>query len=71
LADVEAALLIASASQLVDKLSAYADLGVDEFILNMSFGASHRDVMASMELLAAKVMPELRRTEGVSDGVQS
>jgi alkanesulfonate monooxygenase SsuD/methylene tetrahydromethanopterin reductase-like flavin-dependent oxidoreductase (luciferase family) len=63
LADVEDALLICTADQLVDKLGSYAELGVDEFILNMSFGASHRDIMASMELLAAKVMPQLARTE--------
>jgi flavin-dependent trigonelline monooxygenase, oxygenase component len=71
LADVEAALLIASASQLVDKLGAYADLGVDEFILNMSFGASHREVLASMELLAAKVMPQLSPSERLSDAVDA
>jgi alkanesulfonate monooxygenase SsuD/methylene tetrahydromethanopterin reductase-like flavin-dependent oxidoreductase (luciferase family) len=72
LADVEQALLIASANQLAEKLGDYAELGIDELILNMSFGASHQDVMASMELLAAKVMPQLKRTERVvSDAVQS
>jgi alkanesulfonate monooxygenase SsuD/methylene tetrahydromethanopterin reductase-like flavin-dependent oxidoreductase (luciferase family) len=71
LADVEAALLIASANELVDKLGAYAELGVDEFILNMSFGASHRDTMASMELLAASVMPQLLRSERLSDAVDA
>jgi alkanesulfonate monooxygenase SsuD/methylene tetrahydromethanopterin reductase-like flavin-dependent oxidoreductase (luciferase family) len=71
LADVEAALLIASASELVDKLGAYAELGVDEFILNMSFGASHRETMASMELLAASVMPQLLRSERLSDAVDA
>jgi alkanesulfonate monooxygenase SsuD/methylene tetrahydromethanopterin reductase-like flavin-dependent oxidoreductase (luciferase family) len=69
LADVEDALLIASVGQLVDKLSAYAELGIDELILNMSFGAAHRDVMASMELLAAKVMPQVGKK--VSDAVQA
>ena len=56
-------MLIADVSALVDKLSRYAELGIDELILNMSFGASHRDVMASMELLAAKVMPKTQRSE--------
>ena len=60
LADVEEALLIADVSALVDKLSRYAGLGIDELILNMSFGAAHRDIMASMELLAAKVMPKIK-----------
>jgi alkanesulfonate monooxygenase SsuD/methylene tetrahydromethanopterin reductase-like flavin-dependent oxidoreductase (luciferase family) len=72
LADVEQALLIASTNHLAEKLGAYAELGIDELILNMSFGASHHDVMASMELLANKVMPQLNRTERVvSDAVQS
>jgi alkanesulfonate monooxygenase SsuD/methylene tetrahydromethanopterin reductase-like flavin-dependent oxidoreductase (luciferase family) len=59
LADVEKALLIAEVGGLIDKLNGYAELGIDELILNMSFGASHRSVMASMELLAAKVMPKV------------
>src|SRR5262249_7220358 len=59
LGDVEQALLIATGNQLVDKLGSYNELGIDELILNMSFGAAHRDVMASMELLAAQVMPQL------------
>ena len=71
MADVEEALLITSASELADKLGAYAELRVDEFILNMSFGASHRDVMASLELLAAKVMPQLAQADGVPDAVHA
>jgi alkanesulfonate monooxygenase SsuD/methylene tetrahydromethanopterin reductase-like flavin-dependent oxidoreductase (luciferase family) len=71
LADVEEALLITGASELADKLAAYAELRVDEFILNMSFGASHRDVMASLELLAAKVMPQLSQADGVPNVVHA
>jgi hypothetical protein len=70
LADVEGALLICTANELVDKLGGYAEIGIDECILNMSFGASHRDIMASMELLAAKVMPQLARMEDKSDADQ-
>jgi alkanesulfonate monooxygenase SsuD/methylene tetrahydromethanopterin reductase-like flavin-dependent oxidoreductase (luciferase family) len=70
LADVEEALLICTANELVDKLGGYAELGLDELILNMSFGASHRDIMASMELLAVKVMPQLTRTESETDAVR-
>ncbi|MGE0769272.1 MAG: LLM class flavin-dependent oxidoreductase [Hyphomicrobiaceae bacterium] len=58
LADVEAALLIGTAGQVVDKLAQYAELGIDEFIINMGFGTSHRDVMAALELMASKVMPQ-------------
>lgn len=71
LADVEEALLIGTVDQLVDKLGRYAELGIDEFILNMGFGASHSDVMASMELLAAKVMPQLARSQRQSHALQA
>ena len=71
LADVEEALLICTVDQLVAKLSRYAELGIDELILNMGFGASHRDVMASMELLAAKIMPQLARAQREPHVVQA
>ncbi len=71
LADVEDALLIGTAAQLVEKLGRYAELGIDEFILNMGFGASHRDVMTSMELLAAKVMPQLAQAQREPHAVQA
>jgi alkanesulfonate monooxygenase SsuD/methylene tetrahydromethanopterin reductase-like flavin-dependent oxidoreductase (luciferase family) len=71
LADVEDALLICTAGQLVDKIGRYADLGIDEFILNMGFGASHKNVMASMELLATKVMPQIAPAERKSHAVQA
>ncbi len=55
--DVRDALLIGTASQIVDKLGAYADLNIMDLLLNMSFGASHEDVMGSMERFAGDVMP--------------
>jgi alkanesulfonate monooxygenase SsuD/methylene tetrahydromethanopterin reductase-like flavin-dependent oxidoreductase (luciferase family) len=69
LADVEQALLIGTADQCVEKLGRYAELRIDEFILNMGFGASHRDTMASMERLAAKVMPQLTRKQREADAL--
>jgi alkanesulfonate monooxygenase SsuD/methylene tetrahydromethanopterin reductase-like flavin-dependent oxidoreductase (luciferase family) len=44
-----------------EKLGAYADLGLDEMVVNMSFGTPHQDVLASMERLARHVMPHLKR----------
>jgi len=60
--EIENALLIGTVDALVEKLGRYAELGIDELILNMSFGASHGDTMASLERLATKVMPQLGQT---------
>ena len=38
-------------------LKRYEALGIDNLMLNMNFGASHRDVMRSLELFATRVMP--------------
>jgi alkanesulfonate monooxygenase SsuD/methylene tetrahydromethanopterin reductase-like flavin-dependent oxidoreductase (luciferase family) len=57
LSEIEDALIIGSADQCLEKVAAYAQLGIDEFIVNMGFGASHADVMCSLETFADKVMP--------------
>lgn len=57
MSEIEDALVIGSADQCLEKVAAYAQLGIDEFIVNMGFGASHADVMRSMEIFAEKVMP--------------
>lgn len=61
-AEIEDALVIGSAEQCREKVAAYAQLGIDEFIVNMGFGASHADVMRSMETFAAEVMPNFTAT---------
>lgn len=55
--EVGRALLIGTADEVVDKLGAYEELKIDDLLLNMSFGASHGDVMAAMERFARDVMP--------------
>ena len=50
-------IIIGSPQQCVDKLARYEELGIDNLMLNMNFGASHRDVMRSLELFATRVMP--------------
>lgn len=55
------ALPIGTAGEVVDKLGDYEDLDIMDFLCNMSFGASHRDVMASMERFARDVMPHFAR----------
>ncbi len=61
--DVRDALPIGTASEVVDKLGAYEDLNVRDLLLNMSFGASHDDVLGSMERFARDVMPHYPRAE--------
>ena len=60
-ADLEQRLLIGTAAQIVDKLGPYADLGIHDIQLNMKFGTSHADVMASLERFATQVMPHFAR----------
>ena len=55
--DVRDALLIGTASEIVDRLGAYEDLAVMDLLVNMGFGACHTDIMASMERFARDVMP--------------
>ena len=55
--DVRNNLIVGTPQECIDKLGAYAELGIDDIQINMSFGTSHRDVMASLERFAAQVMP--------------
>ncbi|MBV9783614.1 MAG: LLM class flavin-dependent oxidoreductase [Acidisphaera sp.] len=59
LKDLEDALLIGTADEVLEKLCRYAEIGVDEFVINMGFGPSHRDVMEGLELLGTRIMPQL------------
>ncbi len=61
--DIADALPIGTAREVVDKLGDYENLDVMDLLCNMSFGASHRDVMASMERFARDVMPHFERQE--------
>ena len=61
--DIADALPIGTAAEVVDKLGDYDDLDVMDLLCNMSFGASHRDVMASMERFARDVMPHFANQE--------
>ena len=66
--DLRRSLIIGSAQECVDKLSHYAQLGIDDIQVNMNFGASHGDVMQALERFAADVMPHFRaevKTTGI------
>lgn len=55
--DIRDALLIGTASEVIEKLSVYNELNVLDLLLNMGFGANHVDVMGSMRRFADNVMP--------------
>jgi alkanesulfonate monooxygenase SsuD/methylene tetrahydromethanopterin reductase-like flavin-dependent oxidoreductase (luciferase family) len=51
---------IGTPEEVYEKLKYFADLGADEVLVNMNFGCSHKDTMASMERLARHIMPRLK-----------
>jgi alkanesulfonate monooxygenase SsuD/methylene tetrahydromethanopterin reductase-like flavin-dependent oxidoreductase (luciferase family) len=55
--EIENNIIIGSPEQCIEKVAEYAALGIDELHLNMNFGASHKDVMLSLERFATRVMP--------------
>ena len=64
LEEVNDNLIIGSADECIEKLTPYAERGLLDFLANMSFGASSRDVMGSMERFARDVMPHFRNDDG-------
>ena len=57
--DMGETLLIGTAEQVIEKLVPYAELGIHDLMLNMSFGAAHRDVMDSMTRFVRDVQPHV------------
>lgn len=55
--ELNESLLICSVEEMIDKLSPYEEIGIDRLILNMNFGASHKDTMTSIQQFAEKVIP--------------
>lgn len=57
--DVANALIIGTAERCIELFRRYAACGIDDLLLNMSFGASHADVMACMERFVRDVRPHV------------
>ena len=55
--ELERNLLIGTAAEVEDKLAEYAEVGIDETILNMNIGCGQAEKLAYMERFAATVMP--------------
>ncbi len=50
-------LLVCTAEEMIDKLSPYNEAGIDRVILNMNFGASHKDTIQSIHRFSEDVIP--------------
>ena len=55
-------LLICTLNEMIDKLSVYAETGVDEVILSSSFGQSHNDLIQSMQRIGENVIPYFKKS---------
>ncbi len=62
LAELKDNLLICTLNEMIDKLSIYAESGVDEVILSSSFGQSHNDLVHSMQRIGENVIPYFKKS---------
>jgi len=54
-------LLICPTNQMIDKLSAYAEAGVDEIIISSGFGQSQSEMIESMHRISEEVIPYFKK----------
>jgi hypothetical protein len=50
-------LIICPPSEMIDKLRRYAELGIDDFIMNVNIGAPQKECLEVIERFATEVMP--------------
>ena len=55
--ELRESLLICTASEMIDRLKAYEELGVDELIMNGNIGHGNQESLDALERFAAEVMP--------------
>jgi alkanesulfonate monooxygenase SsuD/methylene tetrahydromethanopterin reductase-like flavin-dependent oxidoreductase (luciferase family) len=55
--ELRESLLICTPSEMIDRLKAYEELGVDELIMNCNIGHSNQELLDGLERFAADVMP--------------
>jgi alkanesulfonate monooxygenase SsuD/methylene tetrahydromethanopterin reductase-like flavin-dependent oxidoreductase (luciferase family) len=70
-ADIEPAeaannVIFGTPDEVIERLARHAALGIDGVQVNMAFGASHRDILRSLELFATEVMPTLASDTALS-----
>jgi DNA polymerase III alpha subunit (gram-positive type) len=53
-------LMICSTNEMIDKLSVYAEAGVDEIIISSDFGQTQSEMIDSMYRISEEVIPFFR-----------
>ena len=56
-------LLICTVNELIDKLSVYAEAGVDEFIISSSFGQEQNETIESMHKISEEIIPYFKNSK--------
>jgi len=56
-------LLICPINELIDKLSIYAEAGVDEFIISSSFGQEQSETIESMHKISEEIIPYFKNSK--------
>ena len=56
-------LLICPLNELIDKLSIYAEAGVDEFIISSSFGQEQNETIESMHKISEEIIPYFKNSK--------
>ena len=52
--------LVCGASEMIDRLSAYAELGIDEVIASSNFGQDQSETLDMMSRFGEEVLPHVR-----------
>ena len=55
-------LLICPLNEMIDRLSVYAEAGVDEIIASSSFGQNQKDLIDSMHRISEEIIPYFKKT---------
>ena len=63
--DLRQSLLICTASEMIDRLKSYEELGVDDLIMNVNIGHSNAESLEALESFADSVMPSFRSSPKV------
>ena len=56
-------LIICPTNEMIDKLSVYAETGVDEIIISSDFGQTQNEIIDSMYRISEEVMPFFRNSK--------
>lgn len=62
MAEFRSNVLICGRDEMIDRLSGYAELGIDEIIVSSNFGQEQSEVLDMMSRLASNVMPQVAPT---------